>query len=236
MISDKAIDINAIKSRFTDGRLHPSAYEDTSDRTLNPHGFKYQSRLSTDIKIKHKPLKQSAVLLALHDGQTAMSDDFAADGRTRILLTLRARHLNNHAGQVAFPGGRIDPIDKTADNAALRETFEETALPPDKARILGQLPRHTTSTGYIITPIVAHIQSFTPSINHNEVESIFFAPFSDLINPNSFPIMSHISQGFTRDFYEFTERFNQGRAQIWGATAMILFQLAKFINHADCKS
>ncbi|MDP9096986.1 MAG: CoA pyrophosphatase, partial [Pseudomonadota bacterium] len=101
-----------------------------------------------------------------------------------ILLTKRTSTLAKHAGQVAFPGGRIDPEDPSIEAAALREAYEEVGLPPEQPEVLGRLPDYLTGTGFRISPVLALLPSpvmLTP--NPNEVEAIFTLPLDVLLDP-----------------------------------------------------
>jgi 8-oxo-dGTP pyrophosphatase MutT (NUDIX family) len=100
------------------------------------------------------------------DAEAARADGLAAavlvpiimDAAPRILLTRRADHLRSHAGQVSFPGGRIDPEDASPEAAALREAWEEVALDPAAVEVIGRLPMHETGTGFVVTPVVGLVR------------------------------------------------------------------------------
>ena len=101
-----------------------------------------------------------------------------------LLLTKRTSHLKNHAGQVSFPGGRIDPEDASPEAAALREAAEEIALDPSRVEIVGRMNEYVTGTGYIITPVLRAVAPWAAiSAVPIEVEAVFEFPFSTLLNP-----------------------------------------------------
>jgi 8-oxo-dGTP pyrophosphatase MutT (NUDIX family) len=142
------------------------------------------------------------------------------DGLT-VLLTLRAANLRSHSGQIAFPGGKIDPGEAPAA-AALREAEEEIGLSPRCIEPLGWLDPLLTGTGYRIMPLVALIDpSFTLAINASEVEDVFEAPLSFLMDEANHQRHQREWRGRLRHYYAmpYQERY------IWGATAGILRNL-----------
>jgi 8-oxo-dGTP pyrophosphatase MutT (NUDIX family) len=143
-------------------------------------------------------------------------------GDPGILLTVRAGHLRQHAGQIAFPGGTMDAGDTTPAAAALREAQEEVGLSASDARIIGYLPDHVVLTGYRITPVIACIaDSFTPRVDPSEVESCFVLPFAELLDAGNERVGPRSIGGF-----EIVVRDLQfGEHRIWGATAGMLFAL-----------
>ncbi len=140
-----------------------------------------------------------------------------------ILLTRRAAALRRHAGQVSFPGGRIDPHDRDAAAAALREAEEEIALDPDRVRVLGALPPHDTSTGFSVTPIVGLVdRDATFRAAPDEVEAILRLPLATLLDPSAPFREEAMFAGRARSFWVWPHP----EERIWGATAAILKTLA----------
>lgn len=133
-----------------------------------------------------------------------------------ILYTERSPELRSHSGQVAFPGGKIDPTDADAAAAALREANEEVDLERDDARVLGYLPRYFTGSNYLITPVVALVEPsrpFTP--NPGEVRSVFEVPLEYLMKEESYGTFR-----ITRNGKEHTTwQIPHGGLVIWGITA-----------------
>ncbi len=147
--------------------------------------------------------------------------------RPTILLTQRTAHLATHAGQIALPGGKLDATDADATAAALRETFEETGLPPERVEVLGTLPVYTTGTAFVVTPVVGLVQpGFVLRPNPHEVDDVFEVPLDFLMNPANHRRHALEWDGVLREWYSMPyhdatpvgtqERF------IWGATAGML--------------
>jgi 8-oxo-dGTP pyrophosphatase MutT (NUDIX family) len=138
-----------------------------------------------------------------------------------VILTLRTAHLRSHSGQIAFPGGKIDPGEAPID-AALREAQEEIGLEPRFIEPLGWLDPYLTGTGYRIAPLVALIDpAFAPQLNADEVEEAFETPLAFLMDPANHKLDQREWQGRVRRFYAMP---HEGR-YIWGATAGILRNL-----------
>ena len=138
-----------------------------------------------------------------------------------VLLTLRAPALRAHSGQVAFPGGKIDP-GETPRETALRETREEIGLEERYIEPLGWLDPYLTGTGFRVAPLVALVEpSFALKINRNEVDEVFETPFAFLMDPANHRLDEREWQGRRRRFYAMP---HEGR-YIWGATAGILRNL-----------
>jgi 8-oxo-dGTP pyrophosphatase MutT (NUDIX family) len=138
-----------------------------------------------------------------------------------VLLTQRHAYLSKHAGQIAFPGGRMDE-GETALSAALREAQEETGLEPSYVLPLGYLDGYLTITQYIVTPVVALVrEGFSLQAAAQEVDEIFEVPLSFLMDPANRQIQSREWKGMTRHFYVYPH----GERYIWGATAGMIKNL-----------
>jgi 8-oxo-dGTP pyrophosphatase MutT (NUDIX family) len=140
-----------------------------------------------------------------------------------VILTVRRDNLRTHAGQVAFPGGRID-AGETPTQAALREAWEELALDPAKIDPIAELESYHTVTGYHVTPVLAAIPADLPLVPHDaEVADWFEAPLAHLIDPSNQHLRSALFGGQERHYYAI--EWN-GR-MIWGATAAMLVNLSR---------
>lgn len=143
----------------------------------------------------------------------------AAGTELELLLTRRSGSLPSHAGQVAFPGGRIDPTDPTIEQAAMRETHEELGIAPSEVELIAQLDHLYTVTGYHIVPFVGFVsQHVELQPNPFEVERVFSVPFEVLLDPNAWQQRKHARFGLR---YRLWHLFYDDE-DIWGATAHIL--------------
>jgi 8-oxo-dGTP pyrophosphatase MutT (NUDIX family) len=145
-----------------------------------------------------------------------------------ILLTKRTAHLNKHAGQVSFPGGRID-AGETPEQAALREAEEEVGLLARDVELLGRMANYVTGTGYRITPVLGLLPpglELRPS--PHEVEAVFEMPLTTLLDPTAPRRRKRDQQGNLREFWEWPHPDHY----IWGATAAILVHLAEMLRSA----
>ena len=144
-----------------------------------------------------------------------------------VILTQRPEWLRSHAGQVAFPGGKIDAEDANAVAAALREAEEELAMPREHVNVLGEADIYHTGSGYRIAPVVGIIPPDLPLIaNPDEVSDWFEVPLAFLLDSANLEKRHGIWQGQNRQYYDMTW---QGR-RIWGVTAGIIANLARRIN------
>jgi 8-oxo-dGTP pyrophosphatase MutT (NUDIX family) len=139
-----------------------------------------------------------------------------------VLLTLRTAELNSHAGQIAFPGGKIDPSDESPVGAALREAREETGLAPKLVEPLGYLDLYLTFSGFRILPTVARVKpDFMLTLNPGEVTETFEVPLKFLMTPANYRRKTRDWKGVQREYYEIPfENY-----YIWGITAGILRNL-----------
>jgi 8-oxo-dGTP pyrophosphatase MutT (NUDIX family) len=140
-----------------------------------------------------------------------------------VILTVRREHLRTHAGQVAFPGGRID-TGEDATEAALREAHEEILLDPAAVELIGSIEPYRTVTGYVVTPVLGVIPPDLPLTPHeHEVADWFEAPLAFVLDPANQHCRSALFQGKTRHYYEII--WNERR--IWGATAAMIVNLSR---------
>ena len=139
-----------------------------------------------------------------------------------LLLTQRTAHLNDHAGQISFPGGRVEPDDDSPKATALRETEEEIGLAPKFVEVVGYLDLYATGTGFLVTPVVGLISpGFTLVPDGVEVAEVFEVPLAYILNPHNHRRESRVINGVNRSFFviEYENRY------IWGATAGMLVNL-----------
>ncbi|KGF67994.1 DNA mismatch repair protein MutT [Hoeflea sp. BAL378] len=154
-------------------------------------------------------LRDAAVLVpVIDDGPDA-----------RVILTRRAVAMRRHSGQVAFPGGAIDPEDASPEIAAMREAEEEIGLDRRFVEPVGRLPAYMTTTGFHITPILAVVRpGYTIVPNPAEVDAVFETPLSFLMNPENHLRESRVWEGIERHYYAMPF----GEYRIWGVTAGII--------------
>ena len=140
-----------------------------------------------------------------------------------VILTVRREHLRTHAGQVAFPGGRIDPGEDPVA-AALREAHEEILLDPAAVTVIGTADLYRTVTDYLVTPVIGVIPPDLPLEPHeHEVADWFEAPLAFILDPANQHRRSALFQGRTRHYYE----IDWNGRRIWGATAAMIVNLAR---------
>jgi 8-oxo-dGTP pyrophosphatase MutT (NUDIX family) len=143
-----------------------------------------------------------------------------------VLLTQRTQHLTAHAGQISFPGGRVEMGDVDSIDAALRETEEELGLPRDYVEVIGRLDTYITSTGFEITPVVGLVRVPYPThLDSFEVAEAFEVPLDVVLDPVNHQRQSREYNGRTRHFYVVPYQHRH----IWGATAGMLVNLAEVL-------
>lgn len=168
--------------------------------------------LTGDLDMDDRPdPKRAAVLVAVTDRP-----------EPGVLLTLRHAGLRAHAGQISFPGGRIDPEDAGPIEAALREAQEEIALDPAAVEIVGQDAPYRTGTNYLITPIVGVIPPDLPlRASESEVDAIYEAPLQHLLDPANRVQRVAEWEGRERRYFEIA-----WEQRVWGATAAMIANLS----------
>jgi 8-oxo-dGTP pyrophosphatase MutT (NUDIX family) len=167
----------------------------------------------TELMAAEDRLRPAAVLIAVTDR--------AEPG---VLLTRRSDSLRSHAGQVAFPGGRVDPGDADGIAAALREADEEIGLPPAAVEVVGTVGLFRTVTGFEITPVVGVVPPDLPLRPHDaEVAALFEVPLAHLIDPANHIRQTAEWRGAMRTFYEIPWTGQR----IWGATAAMIVNLGR---------
>ena len=156
--------------------------------------------------------KEAAVLIAITDRP-----------EPGLILTVRREHLRTHAGQIAFPGGRVEP-DEDPVSAALREAYEEILLAPADVDLVGMIEPYRTVTGYVVTPVLGVIPPDLPLEPHeHEVAELFETPLPYVLDPSNQRRKSALFQGRERHYYEIM--WNDRR--IWGATAALIVNLSR---------
>ena len=184
-----------VPAGLTDASIIPLSGDQGNDRMLA-------------IVAREQPIRPAAVLIAVVDRP-----------EPTVLLTQRSAHLNDHAGQISFPGGKIDPTDASPLDAALREADEEVGLQREFIDPVGYLDLYGTAFGFRILPTVARVRpGFTLRVSAAEVDDVFEVPLAFLMNPANHQIHSKEFRGIERLYYAmpYEERY------IWGATAGIL--------------
>jgi 8-oxo-dGTP pyrophosphatase MutT (NUDIX family) len=181
----------------------------------------YKSNIFTDRRddklysiINGKKYRNSAVLIPL----LRIGQDI------QIILTQRSNNLPSHAGQISFPGGKVDTKDQSPVETAYREANEEIGLSREEIEHLGYLDITTTGTNFMILPVVASISNnFVPKLNNDEVESLIHLPLNYIADVNNLKTMNKVINGEDRTFfvYEYENYF------IWGATARLLKALSE---------
>lgn len=181
-------------------RIQPQNGELAGDHALNP-AFR-------DTVVR-EGLIEAAVLIPVIDRKPEAS----------VILTKRTEALRNHSGQIAFPGGRVDPDDISPEDAALREAEEEIGLSRRHVEIIGRLPDYYTGSGYRVAPVIGVVEpGFSLVINPDEVDEAFEVPLSFLMDTANHRQESRIWQDVERHFYTMP----YGEKYIWGVTAGII--------------
>jgi 8-oxo-dGTP pyrophosphatase MutT (NUDIX family) len=170
---------------------------------------------------KVRPIRPAAVLVPIVER-----------AEPSVLLTQRTAHLKDHAGQISFPGGKIEASDTSPAAAAMREADEEIGLAPRFITPIGYLDLYMTTFGYRIVPVLARVEpGFSLTLNRDEVDDAFEVPLAFLMTHANYQLHSRPWQGLTRTYYAvpFRERY------IWGATAGMLRNLWERIYAGEVK-
>lgn len=185
----------------------------------------WQAELPGDLNAaSDKVLRQAAVLVPIVVG-----------ANPAVLLTQRTAHLTSHPGQIAFPGGRIDPQDRDPADAAQREAWEEVGLERRFVTVLGNLPVYATGSGYNVTPVVALVHSgFSLRPNSQEVADVFEVPLSHFTNPanhrwHTMEWEQRRRQWLSMPYLEQRPESVPVERYVWGVTAGILRNLYRFL-------
>jgi 8-oxo-dGTP pyrophosphatase MutT (NUDIX family) len=166
-----------------------------------------------------QPLRAAAVLIGLVERPQGL----------QLLFTVRSERLNDHAGQISFPGGRVEASDASPVAAALREAHEEIGLDPGRVEVLGVLPTYKTISGYEVTPVVGWIDpAVVLRADPLEVEEFFEVPLAFLMNGANHQRRLVIQGEHRRTVYAM-EYFGSHRYLIWGATAAMLRNFYRFM-------
>jgi len=164
--------------------------------------------------------------------QAAVLVPIVTRDKPTVLLTERTAHLSNHSGQVAFPGGRVDPEDANIAAAALREAWEEVGLSAQFIEVLGSLPTYTTVTNFVVTPVVALVRpGFELTLNPYEVADAFEVPLAFLMNPANHRRHALVEGGVrSREWLSMPYQDGPHERYVWGATAGMLRNLYRFLS------
>ena len=164
-----------------------------------------------------RPLRQAAVLIPLVERDEGLT----------VLLTRRTDHLNDHAGQISFPGGRVEPADEGVRGTALRETREEIGLHPDRIEVLGEVGTYVTATGYHVTPVAALIQPpFELTPDPFEVAAVFEVPLAFILDARNHQRNTVVTREGRRQYHAIP----YGPFYIWGATAAMLLNFRAYLH------
>jgi 8-oxo-dGTP pyrophosphatase MutT (NUDIX family) len=226
-------------SSIPDPRAIPSVRNPDGDAALASHALSpaaLQRRFSLDLPWQPDVVQELQWQHIETWREAAVLIGLVLREEPTLLLTQRSAHVPTHAAQIAFPGGKVDASDHDARAAALREAHEEVGLPIENVRVLGEVGRYTTGSGFRITPVVALIEPppvFRP--NPGEVDAVFEVPLSFIMNPDN----HHKHQLNMGDNGEIRRQWwsmpyhdpaQNVERYIWGATAGMLRNFYRFLS------
>jgi len=208
MADSPIITADSVRQRFADTELPANP----TDVIKLPGSEQWPASMRRQLE---PPLIPAGVLIPIFD---------RLESGLSLLLTQRSAELKHHAGQVSFPGGRMEPEDADIAITALRETHEEVGIPSEQVSVVGYLSPLPTITGYAVTPIVGLVEAAAePEVDHTEVDFVFEVPLSFLLEHGNQRLVERDFHGQKVPMFEF--HYEQHR--IWGATAMMIVE---FIN------
>ena len=166
-------------------------------------------------------VRRAAVLMPLVQRESGL----------HVIFTRRADHLHDHAGQISFPGGQIEPGDQNAVATAMRETYEEIGIEPRYVSVIGTQPSFLTSTRFVMTPIIGELlPGFAIQTDHDEVAEVFEVPLTVLMDPQMHCLHQlTLPDGTTRQYFSITWQ----SYFIWGATAVLLRNFYHYLAAAQ---
>jgi 8-oxo-dGTP pyrophosphatase MutT (NUDIX family) len=201
-------------------RQHPHSESWLRERFAAPRAFEPVTTGDGHLFRKDREIRPAAVLVPV----------VSRAGELTVLFTKRTAHLQDHAGQISFPGGRAEPGDTSPGDTALRETSEEIGLAPDRVEILGRLTDYTTVTGYRVTPVIGLVTPpFDLTLDAFEVAEAFEVPLAFLLDPANHQRNLVRHDGRERHYYAMP----YGPYYIWGATAGMLMNLFAYLTRSD---
>ncbi|WP_174801613.1 NUDIX domain-containing protein [Martelella limonii] len=201
-MTSPAFDASAFRERALsqNGRAPEQAWRDHGDHKLNPDLFAYYEDLD---------MRAAAVLVPVVD----------YGNEARVIFTRRTTKLRKHSGQISFPGGSIDPEDRSPEDAALRECEEEIGLDRKFVQPVARLPDYLAGSGFRITPVLSVVQpGFSLTLNPDEVDTAFEVPLGFIMDPANHAQGTTMFAGHMRQYYE----IKFGEHRIWGITAGIV--------------
>lgn len=213
----RSVPVSAIDTHLPAVALERLATASLRQRFADPPAW--QPDVLVERLLAPRPLTRASVLVPIVTRE-----------QPTVLLTERTTHLSTHSGQIAFPGGKQDEGDADATHTALREAHEEIGLGRDHIEVIGQLPTYTTGTQFLITPVVALVDSgHRLTLNRYEVADAFEVPLAFLMNPAHH--RHHVLEwaGARREWLSMPYVEGGHERFIWGATAAMLRNFYRFL-------